>query len=231
MVVFDDVLVPWERVFLYGSVPAANALFRETQAMPHLIHQFGTKEVAKTEFILGVALLMTEAIAVEGFPHVQEKLAEIINYVEIIRACIRASEADVTPGPGGTVVPAAEPLNALRHYYPVVYPRLIEIPQLLGASGLMATPTEKDVAGPLRGDIDRYFQAARLEAADRIQLFRLAWDVACSAFGSRQVLYERFFSGDQVRLLQGRYQAYPRKDELKDRVRKFLAEGSAGAPA
>ena len=225
VVVFDDVLVPWERVFLYGSVPAANGLFRDTQAITHLIHQFGTKEIAKTEFILGVALLMTEAIAVEGFPHVQEKLAEIINYVEIIRSCIRAAEADAVPGPGGTVVPAAEPLNSLRHYYPVVYPRLIEILQLLGASGLMATPTERDVSGPLAGTIDRYFQAARSEARDRIQLFRLAWDIACSSFGSRQVLYERFFSGDPVRLLAMRYQTYPRKDDLKQRVARFLAAG------
>ena len=224
VVVFDDVLVPWERVFLYGSVQAANGLFRDTHAMPHLIHQFGTKEIAKTEFILGVAMLMSETIAVEGFPHVQEKLAEIINYVEIVHGLIRAAEADATPGPGGTVVPAAEPLNALRNFYPVVYPRLIEILQLLGASGLMATPTERDVRGPLAGDINRYFQAARADAPDRIQLFRLAWDIACSSFGSRQVLYERFFSGDPVRLLQARYQAYPRKDELKDRVQQFLTQ-------
>ena len=176
------------------------------------VHQYGTKEIAKTEFILGVALLMTETIAVEGFPHVQEKLAEIINYLEIIRGLVRASEVNATPGPGGTLVPAAEPLAALRNYYPIVYPRLIEILQLLGASGLMAIPTECDVRGPLA------------DAPERIQLFRLAWVIACSSFGSRQVLYERFFTGDRVRLMQARYQTYPRKDELKDRARRFLAQ-------
>ena len=61
-------------------------------------------------------------------------------------------------------------------------------------------PVEKDVVGPLREDIRRYYQAARAEAFDRIPLFRLAWDASMSAFGSRQVLYERFFFGDPVRM-------------------------------
>jgi hypothetical protein len=36
-------------------------------------------------------------------------------------------------------------------------------------------------------------------AAERVRLFRLAWDTCCSAFASRQVLYERFFQGDRSR--------------------------------
>jgi hypothetical protein len=39
----------------------------------------------------------------------------------------------------------------------------------------------------MSAEITRYFQAARAEACDRIPLFRLAWDTAVSAFGSRQV--------------------------------------------
>ena len=54
-------------------------------------------------------------------------------------------------------------------------------------------PTEADVRGPMAEEIRRYFQGARVEAHDRIPLFRLAWDTCLSAFASRQVLYERFF--------------------------------------
>ena len=54
--------------------------------------------------------------------------------------------------------------------------------------------------GPLAADIRHYYQAARAEAFDRIPLFRLAWDASLSAFASRQVLYERFFFGDPVRM-------------------------------
>ena len=52
--------------------------------------------------------------------------------------------------------------------------------------------------------------------------FRLAWDLSCSSFAWRQVLYERFFSGDPWRLALTRYQNYPRKGELKERVWDFL---------
>ena len=66
-----------------------------------------------------------------------------------------------------------------------------------GSSGLMATPTAGDMARPeLADDIEKYYQSATLMGHDRVQLFRLAWDLACSSFGGRQVLYERFFAGD-----------------------------------
>ena len=61
-------------------------------------------------------------------------------------------------------------------------------------------PTEQDLAGPLADDVRHYYQAARADALDRVPLFRLAWDATLSAFASRQVLYERFFFGDPVRM-------------------------------
>ncbi len=77
---------------------------------------------------------------------------------------------------------------------------MVEIIQQIGASGLVAMPTEADLTGPLREDIRKYYQAARADAFERVPLFRLAWDASLSAFASRQVLYERFFFGDPVRM-------------------------------
>ena len=50
---------------------------------------------------------------------------------------------------------------------------------------------------------------------------RLAWDVAGNAFGSRQVLYERFFASDPLTRARAMAAIYP-KTELMDRVREFL---------
>jgi len=85
------------------------------------------------------------------------------------------------------------------------------------------TPSERDLAGPRRTDIERYFQGAQAPAPERIQLFRLAWDIVGSVFGSRQVLYERYFSGDPVRLTAGRYLTYA-KAPLLERVCAFLQQ-------
>jgi 4-hydroxyphenylacetate 3-monooxygenase len=226
VVVFDDVLVPWDRVFIAGDVELCNNVFRRTNTMPHLIHQFATKNIAKCEFVLGVALLLVETIAVEGFQHVQEKLAEMILYLESMRALVRAAEADTMIGENGVAYPAAMPLAAARNLMPRYYPRMIEILQLLGASGFMATPSEADFEAQVGPELDRYFQAARADARARVRLFRLAWEVAGSGFGSRQVLYERFFSGDPVRNMASLYLSYDKTAAIA-RVRSLLdSEGS-----
>jgi 4-hydroxyphenylacetate 3-monooxygenase len=78
-----------------------------------------------------------------------------------------------------------------------VYPRLVEIVQILGSSGLANIPSEASVfSEELASDIERYYQGASIGGKERIRLFRLAWDVACSSFAGRQVLYERYFAGD-----------------------------------
>jgi 4-hydroxyphenylacetate 3-monooxygenase len=221
--VFQDVLVPWERVFLYKDVQLCNRLFQDSGAIAHLMHQFVTRFVAKAEFVVGVACLLAETIAIQDFLHVQEKLGELLNYTEVMRACLRAAEADARCTDAGVMYPATEPLTTARTLFPVFYPRMVEVLQLLGAGGYMMTPSARDVEGPQREDIARYFQAAGAPAQERIHLFRLAWDIVGSAFGSRQLLYERYFSGDPVRLTAGRYVSYD-KAPLIERVRAFLQQ-------
>ena len=122
------------------------------------------------------------------------------------------------------MTPAWAPLDAARNLYPKLYPRMIEIVQQLGASGLVAMPTLADIEGPLANEISEYYQSARQEAKERIALYRLAWDTALSAFGSRQVLYERFFFGDPVRLATSTFNTHDRT-EYMDRVRAFIEQG------
>lgn len=222
VVIFDDVLVPWDRVFVNGNPYLCNQLFPGTGTMNQIMHQFAVKNLAKAEFILGVALNVTESVGTNGFQQVQNMLAEMINAVELVRACIRASEVDCIPGPTGTVLPNPEPLWTVRTMFPTIYPRLVEILKIIGASGLMATPSVRELESDRRGDIIHYYQAAYLPGDRRVELFRLAWDIACSSFGGRQELYERYFSGDPWRLMITRYTNYPAKDELKDRVWQFL---------
>ncbi len=221
VVIFDDVLVPWERIFLLRDVERCNKAFSATGAVAHMAHQVVTKNIAKTEFVLGIASLIVDTIAIEQFQHVQGKIAEMIYFLESMKAFARASEADAAVDRWGVMTPAWPPLDAARNLFTWMYPKMVENLQLLGASGLMGRPTEADVAGPLGPDIAKYYQAARADAVDRIKLFRLAWDAALSSFGSRQVLYERFFFGDPVRMQMATFASYDRA-ALIERVREFL---------
>lgn len=221
--IFNEVVIPWERVFLRGDILLCNRLFRETPAFMHGIHQFTTKNLAKSEFVLGVASLVAEAIGRTELPAYQQMLGEIVDAVETLRAYIRAAEVDAVVDANGFYHPNPDIMSTARNFYPRVYPRLIEILQLIGSSGLMATPTESDLGvAELLPDIERYYQSATLMGAERVQLFRLAWDLACSSFAGRQVLYERFFAGDLATLQAGRFNAYDRGSAVA-RVKALLA--------
>ncbi|MDA8200997.1 MAG: 4-hydroxyphenylacetate 3-monooxygenase, oxygenase component [Thermaerobacter sp.] len=230
MVVFDDVLVPWDRVFLLENGELCNRLYSDTDATVHMTHQVVVKNIAKAEFVLGVASTIVDMIGIEQFQHVQEKIAEMIIAVETQKAFILASEANAHENPYGVMTPDWTPLNIARNTFPKIYPRLVEIIQQLGASGLMAIPTERDLSEPtLRRDIDRFYQARNTDAATRIRLFRLAWDLALSSFAGRQVLYERFFFGDPVRMAGALYFSYD-KQPMKNRVAEFLERTPIPSP-
>jgi 4-hydroxyphenylacetate 3-monooxygenase len=221
--VFDQVVVPWERVFLKGDIGLCNGLFRQTPAFLHGIHQFTVKNIAKAEFVLGVASLIAEAIGRTEMADYQRMLGEIVDVVETLRAYVRAAEADAITDDNGFVHPNPNIMSTARNYFPKAYPRLIEILQLIGSSGLMATPAEKDLAAPdLSGEIERYYQSATLMGKERVQLFRLAWDLSCSSFAGRQVLYERFFAGDPFQLMATRFTSYDRSQAVA-RVKALLA--------
>jgi 4-hydroxyphenylacetate 3-monooxygenase len=236
VVVFDDVQVPWENVLLYRDVERCNQANNRTGAVVGMAHQVVIKNIAKAEFVLGLAALLVDTIAAEAFQHVQEKLAELWVSLETMRALLRAAEADAALDEWGVVRPAWNPLDAARNLFPRLYPRMIEIIQQLGASGLVAMPTEQDLKGPLADDIRRYYQAARADAFDRVPMFRLAWDVAISAFAGRQVLYERFFFGDPVRMAGSLVAAHDAEirayaDRVRDLVQSLRDEAFASATA
>jgi 4-hydroxyphenylacetate 3-monooxygenase len=229
VVVFDDVHVPWERVFMLGHPELCNAFYTDTSAVMHMTHQVATRTTAKAEAFLGLMSLMTEAIGIEQFSHIQEDLAEVITIVGTLHGLVRAAEADAALNEYGVFTPAWEPLNTARNWFPKVSQRLPEIVRKFGASGLMAIPTEADLAGSAREDVERYLQSAALSGPERVRLFRLAWDLSVSAFAGRQNLYEYYFFGDPVRMAGALLKSTDR-EPYKARVRSLLDRATQPTP-
>ena len=220
--IFDNVLVPWERVFLLGSVENCNNMTARTGWILHSFHQVVTRIVAKTEFLLGTASLMVETLGSGEQPHVQERIAEMVMNLEIIKALLRTAEVDAAPDEWGLFTPARFPLTVAENMYArSFYPRMIEIMQLLGSSSLMALPSQADFDSEIAGDVEHYLATDSSSALDRTKLFHLAWDISCSAFGSRSLHYERFFAGDLVRNAQIMYATYDRTP-MMEAVKRFL---------
>ncbi len=113
-----------------------------------------------------------------------------------------------------------------------MFVRMCEIIQTVGAGGLVAVPSYAELAGARRADVETYFQAANADARARIKLFRLAFDAAVSSFSGRQQLYERYYSGDPVRLAGSLYELYDktpyvdRSAELLDNLEARYARNS-----
>jgi 4-hydroxyphenylacetate 3-monooxygenase len=223
IVFFDDVLVPWERVFLLGDVELCNRMPEDTNRTAHSGHQVVTKQVVKTEFILGLADLMVQTLGSGQLTQVQQMMAEIIEHLEVMKACLRAAEADAKVDRWGVMAPARLPLMAARSLFIRMYPRMAEILHLLGASSLMALPTEADLHGPLAPQLQSYLDTNTASAEERIRLFRLAWDTCCSAFASRQVLYERYFGGNALQNAVVLYNYYD-KQPMTTWVRQFMEQ-------
>jgi 4-hydroxyphenylacetate 3-monooxygenase len=137
MVVFDDVLVPWERVFLYRDVGLFNNLYRATGAGAAIAHQFTVKDLAKAEFMMALAFTLVRTTKVDEFLHIQGLLAELINHVEVIRSCLLTAEAEGAVTRHGIFLPAMGPLNAVKFLFPEMFRRACEIIQIIGAGGLV----------------------------------------------------------------------------------------------
>lgn len=221
MAVFDEVLVPWERVFIHRDPEFCNGLFNRTGAMAQVMHQTSTKNLAKAEFMMALGFAIAKSTNIDGHLHVQGLLAELIQSAEFVRSCIRASEADAAIGSSGLMTPAEMPLWTVRMMFPQMFIRACEIIQILGAGGLVSVPSYAEFSGPVATDVETYAQAANIDARHRVKLFRLAFDSAVSSFSGRQQLYERYYSGDPVRLAGALYTLYDKVPHI-DRIHSML---------
>ena len=221
VVIFDNVHVPWERVFMYREPLLCNRAFAETNAVIHMMHQVVCGKLAKAEFIVGLLCAMAQATGKDKDMNVKGMIAEAMWMAESVRAFRFQAESLAREDRFGNYAPLRRPLDTSRNLFPKMYPRLIELVHHLGSSSLMATPSEADLSNELADDVAQYFQTVNLDSKDRIALFRLAHDVAVSGFGNRQVLYERFFFGPQ-NVMAGIYYDLYNRDDMIARVDEIL---------
>jgi 4-hydroxyphenylacetate 3-monooxygenase len=220
LLIFDDVLVPWERVFLlYDGQLALEGLRR---IMPWAGYSSHIRFYHRIQTFVGVATLIAEAIGIDHLPQIRDKLGELISYAEMVRLALRGVEAGATLSPGGLL----RPDNSLGfgNFIAQVSERMTAILREVGTSGLVMQPSEADLANPeLRPYLDRYMRGRNLGVAEKARLFRLGWELAADSFGMRQELYERLHRGDLLRNRSNLYRAYDRS-RIVERIRKLIAE-------
>jgi 4-hydroxyphenylacetate 3-monooxygenase len=197
LVVFDDVFVPWEDVFVYRDVALVRAQFFETPAHVLGNHQAQVRLVTKTKFLAGLALRIARANGVERLPPVQTQLGELAALAAVVEGMVLASESAAVEDARGHVLPHRRFLYGAMGLQAQLYPRMVHLVRELAGGGLLQVPSSvhEFTNAETAVDIRRFIQSPGLKAEDRVKLFKLAWEMVGSEFAGRHQQYEMFYAG------------------------------------
>ena len=199
-IIFDDVEVPYERLFIDCNLEVYNKIRRSGWAA-NAYHQTSIRAANKLEFAHELGTQMAKVMNADTQPDYAEMLGEIWAYARLTRSAIAAAEAGAFEWGNNAFLPDDRPLRALRDVMPSWMARVNEIFRTIGSHNLLATPSLRAFDNPEMADLlERYLPGANgITARERAQVFRTAWDFAGSALGGRVELYEKFYLASQPR--------------------------------
>jgi 4-hydroxyphenylacetate 3-monooxygenase len=199
LVVFDDVVVPWEHVFVYRDVGITRDQFVATGA--HLMANFQalSRFCVKLRFACGLAMRLAEVHGIDRLPPVQGQLGGgVATIASQLEGMVRAAET--TPSMRGAMaVPSQQFVYTGMSLQRQLAGDLIRwLRELAGGSFIAVPSSEHAFTSPdTANDTARYYKSANTSAVDRVQLLKLMWDFVGTEFAGRQQQYEMFYSAAQ----------------------------------
>jgi len=183
LTIFDDVFVPWERVFLCGEWQFAGPL-----ALGFVqFHRFTavSYKLPLLDLLIGSAMLAAEANGLEKAGHVREKLSRLVAYRETVRALTVAAAHEHRMMAPGVAVPNPVVTNIAKQYFAEHYHSMVQKVQDIAGGLLVTGPSEEDALSPeTRGDIIKYLGGRKgFGALNRLKVFNLIRDLMASDFG------------------------------------------------
>jgi aromatic ring hydroxylase len=226
--VFEDVIVPWERVFMYRDTTMTNQLRENTGMTAYAWHQSSVRAWIKAALVFTLSQACGDASGRATQDVTRQQLGELAGIAETLRALVVAAETGASKDAWGYYVCDQASLAAAVMINSTLYPRAIELLQLIGSSGLIMHPlaADEDPAARSRDFFDSYFAGNGVTAIEHGRLLRAAADLALDKFGARQVLYERVFVGPPAAFRAKFYDIY-NSAERGDReiLRKLIDTG------
>lgn len=198
LVVFDDVFVPWEDVFIYKNIELTAGQFSITSAHVLGNTQSHIRSWAKLQFLVGLVKRCMDLSGRSAISEAIAQLGDLATRVSLVEGMILAAEAAAEPDPFGVMRPKDSLLYASQVFQQAMYPVLLnQIRGLMGGSliQLPATVAELRVSHSA-ADIERYVRWPGAKAGERVKLLKLLWDAVGSEFGSRHLQYEMFYAGE-----------------------------------
>ncbi|MBI4303924.1 MAG: 4-hydroxybutyryl-CoA dehydratase [Chloroflexi bacterium] len=219
LVIYDNVFVPWERVFMYKEYEFAGPMVRRFAAYHRQSH--GGCKSGVGDVIIGAAATIAEYNGVPAVSHVRDKITEMIHMTETMYGLCIASSTEAKPTPSGVYFIDSVLANASKLHEGRVMHEMNRLLQDI-AGGLVATlPSEKDYNNPEIGPlIDKYLRGvASVPTDSRMRMFRL---IEKLGFESRDIISDVHGGGSP----EAHRMTLLRETNLEDK--KKLAKDLAG---
>jgi 4-hydroxyphenylacetate 3-monooxygenase len=211
LIVFDDVFIPWERVFIYQDVDRSFRQWWETPSFTYMMNHGATRAWTKLEFLVGLGIKVTKANNTHRLAPVRAALGRMIAAVNVLKGLVMGAEANHErfPGAGDVVIPNRAMTSSYLAVGPTLYTQVLTELKTLAGGGLIQQPSSyKDFqASGVAKYVNRYLRSASAPAEERVKLFKLAWDAVGSEFGARHEQYERFYLGPPYAVEQEAFRA------------------------
>jgi 4-hydroxyphenylacetate 3-monooxygenase len=211
----DDVLVPWNRVFLTEPSPEPVAAW----LFWHQLYCW----LAKAEFTLGIALACAHAMGLKHHEGTIDLLVDLVVEVQTIRSCQTAAELDPERSADGFAIPGRAHVAAGSIAMQKSRQRIAEILRILPGSSLVVAPSDKDLTAPeIAAGLAESFEGGGYTALQRAALLQLASDHVASALDGRESAFELHANGGMVAWRGRLLRYFDRYDELANGVLRAI---------
>ncbi|MFD9667304.1 4-nitrophenol 4-monooxygenase/4-nitrocatechol 2-monooxygenase oxygenase component [Rhodococcus sp. NPDC059968] len=232
MAYFDDVFIPWENVQHIGNPDHAKWYPQRQFDWVHIETQI--RHAVHAELIVGLALLLTNALGTNNNPIVQSQLADLVRFRETCKAFAIAAEETGFTTAGGLYKPNNIYVDLGRaHYLENIHNAVNQLIEFCGR-GVVMSPTKADFDHPFLGPrLEEALRGTSISARDRVAIFRQISERYLTQWGARHEMFEKFNGTPLylVRLLTMQRTEYQVDGPLTDLARQVLGFGDTEALA
>lgn len=196
-VIYDDVFVPWERVFLCGEWAFAMPLVYNFAYFHR--HTAASYRVPMSEMMVGMAQAMAEYNGVDKATHIIEKVTDLVIYVNMLKSLSRAACVDYVVH-GGIPTPNPVITNMAKYYFASNFHRCVEMVQDVSGGLLSTAPTYADFSNPeIGGFIEKYLGGvAGATAEQRLRMLQFIRRILCQEIEVLAVQGEGSFQAQRM---------------------------------
>lgn len=222
LMVYDNVFVPRERIFSMRARELHSVDFYDSWARHEHWYTF-IRAMTKAELFAGLAQIIVDTLNLGNIPVVRQRVGEIIQYAQVLRAMAIAAEETAELSEGGVLCPNHTVVTAARSYALELYPWVMHTMQDLCGQGLVLRFSESDLDLPATfgKQLSWFLDTREVSAKEKNLIMNFVWDVTSSSHAARVKLFEES-NALNVPLLRERLYGEYERGELVDTVRGFM---------